>query len=73
MCACLPTPVARAKIEGVEVLDGKGFWEEKLLGFTFRVAAPSFFQVNTAQAEKLIGEVIRGLGGEVGDEGSCRP
>ena len=65
----LADPGRARKIKGVEVLDGKGFWEEKLLGFTFRVAAPSFFQVNTAQAEKLIGEVIRGLGGEVGDEG----
>ena len=65
----LADPGRARKIKGVEVLDGKGFWEEKLLGFTFRVAAPSFFQVNTAQAEKLIGEVIRGLGREVGDEG----
>ena len=65
----LADPGRARKIKGVEVLDGKGFWEEKLLGFTFRVAAPSFFQVNTAQAEKLIGEVIRGSVGEVGDEG----
>ena len=49
----LADPGRARKIKGVEVLDGKGFWEEKLLGFTFRVAAPSFFQVNTAQAEVL--------------------
>ena len=62
-------PGKARKIKGVEVLDGKGFWEEQLLGFTFRVAAPSFFQVNTAQAEKLIACVIEGLGGRMGEDG----
>ena len=65
----LADPGRARKIKGVEVLDGKGFWEEKLLGFTFRVAAPSFFQVNTAQAEKLMEQAIRMLGGNVGEDG----
>ncbi len=54
-------PGKARKIKGVEVLDGKGFWEEQLCGFSFRVAAPSFFQVNTAGAEKLVELVIDGL------------
>ena len=62
-------PGKARKIKGVEVLDGKGFWEEQLCGFSFRVAAPSFFQVNTAQAEKLIACVVEGLGGRMGEEG----
>lgn len=62
-------PGKARKIKGIEVLDGKGFWEEELLGFRFRVAAPSFFQVNTAQAEKLIACVVEGLGGRVGEGG----
>ena len=62
-------PGKARKIKGVEVLDGKGFWEEELSGFKFRVAAPSFFQVNTAQAEKLIACVVEGLGGRMGEDG----
>ncbi len=53
---------ARA-VKKVEVLAGKGNWEESLYGCTFLTSAPSFFQVNTAQAEKLIEHVICGLGG----------
>ena len=62
-------PGKARKIKGLEVLDGKGCWQEQLLGARYVAHAPSFFQVNTAQAEKLIGEVLRGLGGEVGDGG----
>ena len=36
-------------------------WEEKLCDARFFTAAPSFFQVNTAQAEKLVNLVIEGL------------
>ena len=49
------------KIAGVEVLSGKGFWRERLLGITFAVSAPSFFQVNTLAAEKLVELVLAGL------------
>ena len=49
------------KIAGVEVLSGKGFWRERLLGITFAVSAPSFFQVNTLAAEKLLELVLAGL------------
>lgn len=59
----LADPGKARSIKGVEVLDGKGFWEEDLAGARFMTSAPSFFQVNTAQAERLIAEVIDGLGG----------
>lgn len=54
-------PGKARKIKGVEVLAGKGYWEEKLLGLTYKVSAPSFFQVNSAQAETMIKLVLEGL------------
>lgn len=54
-------PGKARKIKGVEVLAGKGYWEEKLLGLQYKVSAPSFFQVNTEQAETLIKAVLEGL------------
>ncbi len=51
---------ARA-VKGLEVLAGSGFWRERLCGARFRVSAPSFFQVNTEQAERLIEKAIEGL------------
>lgn len=63
-------PGKARKIKGVETLDGKGCWEEELAGARFLTSAPSFFQVNTAQAEKLIAEVIDGLGGQASLDGA---
>ena len=57
----LADPGKARKVKKVEVLSGKGFWEEDLGGYRFRTSAPSFFQVNTAQAEKLVGAVVEGL------------
>ena len=54
-------PGKARKIKGVEALAGKGYWEEKLLGLTYKVSAPSFFQVNSAQAESMIKLVLDGL------------
>lgn len=54
-------PGKARKIKGVEVLAGKGYWKEKLLGLQYKVSAPSFFQVNTEQAETLIKAVLEGL------------
>lgn len=65
----LADPGKARKIKGVETLDGKGCWGEELAGAHFLTSAPSFFQVNTAQAEKLAAEVVEGLGGRMGDEG----
>lgn len=54
-------PGKQRKIKGVEALFGKGCWSENLADFTFRVSAPSFFQVNTHQAERMITAVCDGL------------
>jgi len=66
----LADPGKARKVKGVEVLDGRGFWRERMGECEFSTAAPSFFQVNTAQANRLVEEVIRGLGGEQGIEGA---
>ena len=68
--ACKPTGIIRVlaepgkarKIKGVEVLDGHGRWRERLGDVEYATQAPSFFQVNTAQAEKLVNTVLEGLG-----------
>ena len=75
MDALRPTSIVRVlaeegkarKVKKVEVLHGAGSWEEELAGFRHRVSAPSFFQVNTAQAEKLIALVLEGLELEEGE------
>lgn len=57
----LAEPGRARKVKKVEVLAGKGCWTERLSDCSFRTSAPSFFQVNTAQAEKLVGAVLDGL------------
>ena len=54
-------PGKSRKVKAVEALDGKGFWEERLGDDVFMTSAPSFFQVNTGQAEALVGLVVEGL------------
>lgn len=54
-------PGAARKVKKVEALEGSGFWKEELAGISFAVSAPSFFQVNTAQAERLVQLVMEGL------------
>ena len=49
------------RVSGVEVLSGKGYWRERLLGQTMSISAPSFFQINTEAAEKLVGLAIEAL------------
>ena len=49
------------KIAGIERLDGYGTWEERIADGTMRVSAPSFFQVNTAGADRLVELVLEGL------------
>ena len=68
--ACKATSVVRVladpgkarKIKGVEVLDGHGRWRDRLGDVQLAVQAPSFFQVNSAQAQKLVSYVMGGLG-----------
>lgn len=57
----IASPGSARKVKNVEVLSGNGYWEEDLAGFTMRVSAPSFFQVNTGQAEVLQNLVCEGL------------
>jgi len=45
------------RLKDVEIETGQPFYEEELLGRRFRVSSPSFFQVNTAQAERLFAVV----------------
>ncbi len=51
-------PGRARKIKGVEVLSGEGFWREELCAQSFLVSAPSFFQVNTLQAENMVRAVM---------------
>ena len=57
----LADPGRARKVRKVEVLGGAGMWREQLGGFAFCTSAPSFFQVNTAQAEKLVQTALDGL------------
>ncbi|MBI5232236.1 MAG: class I SAM-dependent RNA methyltransferase, partial [Coriobacteriales bacterium] len=50
------------RTSGVEVLKGRGFWRERLAGHDFAISAPSFFQVNTLVAEKMVQRTIALLG-----------
>jgi 23S rRNA (uracil1939-C5)-methyltransferase len=59
------------EVRKVEVLAGRGYWAERLAGLRFYTSAPSFFQVNTAQAEVLI-ELVKGfLSGLAGAGGAA--
>ena len=49
------------KIAGVETLAGEEHWRETLGDFEMAVSAPSFFQVNTAGADKLVKLALEGL------------
>ena len=54
-------PAKARRIAGVERLSGRGSWGELIHGQEMRVSAPSFFQVNTKGADKLIELVLEGL------------
>lgn len=54
-------PGKARKVKNVETLYGKGYWRERLGGSSFHLTAPSFFQVNTEQAEVMVDKVIEGL------------
>ena len=54
-------PLKARRVTSVERLAGKGYWEERIGDETMAVSAPSFFQVNTQGAERLIDLVCDGL------------
>ncbi len=54
-------PTKARRVTGVERLSGAGSWSEQVLDERMTVSAPSFFQVNTRGAEKLVSLVLDGL------------
>ena len=54
-------PAKARRIAGVECLSGAGSWTELVGSERMRLSAPSFFQVNTRGAEKLVELVLEGL------------
>ena len=61
-------PAKARRIAGVERLSGRGSWGELIQGQQMRVSAPSFFQVNTKGADRLVELVLEGLSPTEGDE-----
>lgn len=61
-------PAKARKIAGVEVLSGRSQWHECLADEDMLLSAPSFFQVNTAGAERLQELVLEGLDPRPQDE-----
>ena len=51
----------RLSINDVGMETGQTHYTERLLGRDFRIGSPSFFQVNTAQAERLVALVAQRL------------
>lgn len=49
------------KIAGLECLNGAPSWRERICGSSMHLSAPSFFQVNTSGAERLIELALEGL------------
>ncbi len=52
------TYLVQPAIDVTQIETGQPFYKEKLLGKEFQISAPSFFQVNTYQAERLIQSVL---------------
>ncbi len=55
------------KLKGIEVLSGSARWRERVGKEKFAVSAPSFFQVNTNQADTLVHLALEGLDIKEGD------
>lgn len=61
-------PAKARRIAGVECLSGAGSWGELVGEERMRVSAPSFFQVNTRGAEKLVELVTEALDPQTDEE-----
>lgn len=64
----LKGPQKARNVSGVERLSGKGYWEERVGNETMALSAPSFFQVNTTGAERLVQLVCEMFRLDDGDE-----
>lgn len=69
MEADLPVSVIHSGPGGSLVLGGDDHITIEVLGRPFRVSADSFFQVNTAMAEKMVGHLLENLEIQPGDTG----
>ncbi|MGB9710226.1 MAG: 23S rRNA (uracil(1939)-C(5))-methyltransferase RlmD [Thermodesulfovibrio sp.] len=56
--------LVQPEMDTEEIETGQKNYTEKLLGHEFLISAPSFFQVNTYQAEKLIETVLKYIDGD---------
>lgn len=61
-------PAKARRIAGVECLSGAGSWGEVVGEERMRVSAPSFFQVNTRGAERLVSLVLEALDPQADEE-----
>ena len=62
--------VAARKVKQVEVLSGAGHWKEELAHNTYKISAPSFFQINSAIAELMVAH-LEGLLDKLGIDSSA--
>lgn len=61
----LPLSCVLLTADGLPVpLIGDPYIAERVAGYTYRISAPSFFQANTAQAERLVSLVLEDLAPE---------
>lgn len=51
--------MAARKVKQLEVLSGAGHWKETLAHNSYRISAPSFFQINSATAELMIVQLMK--------------
>lgn len=64
---CLTKGIEKKRsVSKLEVLAGKGYWEERIDAYKLRFSAPSFAQANTESAEKLIEAVEDALQDKTG-------
>lgn len=64
----LARPGSSRRVKRVEVLEGAPTWTETMAGgITYAISAPSFFQVNTEQANMLVECALDGLALEAGE------
>jgi len=57
--SAVPARTNRVMGPQTRVLAGRGYLSQSVLGKTFRVSAPSFFQVNIGQAEELCRKILK--------------